>query len=64
MMSLLVASKNTIEGGVMGVAVDATGTALKGLLKGAGALVTGYVLTPVPRLLMPLPKLKSKHSRL
>lgn len=31
--------KNTIEGGVMGVAVDAVGTGLKGMFKGAQALV-------------------------
>ena len=31
--------KNTIEGGVMGVAVDAAGTGLKGLFKGAKAIV-------------------------
>ena len=38
--------KNTIEGGVMGVAVDAVGVGLKGLLKGGGKLADWIKANP------------------
>jgi hypothetical protein len=38
--------KNTIEGGVMGVAVDAVGVGLKGLLKGGGKLADWVKANP------------------